>query len=150
MSASCIDDITITYDSNDISFTMPQGGITVPLDLDVPFDWQWQNKTQLDLFDKVIESDWVAASSLFQLEGEDGVVEARDYYIEQKEYLKDCQDHGWLKSTYDDGSQKHHFWSQKINFWFQKIIFGLKNIIFEFKKSSLSSRALFLRSKSDF
>ena len=29
---------------------------------------------------------------------------------EQKEYLKDCQDHGWLKSTYDDGSQKHHFW----------------------------------------
>ena len=45
-----------------------------------------------------------------QLEGEDGVVEARDYYIEQKEYLKDCQDHGWLKSTYDDGSQKHHFW----------------------------------------
>ena len=79
MSASCIDDITITYDSNDISFTMPQGGITVPLDLNVPFDWQWQNKTQLDLFDKLIESDWVAASSLFQLEGEDGVVEARDY-----------------------------------------------------------------------
>ncbi len=110
MSASCIDDITITYDSNDISFTMPQGSITVPLDLNVPFDWQWQNKTQLDLFDKLIESDWVAASSLFQLEGEDGVIEARDYYIEQKEYLKDCQDHGWLKSTYDDGSQKHHFW----------------------------------------
>lgn len=123
MSTSCSETITVTYDPHDIrDYAMPSGAsYTISLD-DVSDDdmdwhdwnsrnrWSWQPKTQLDLFDRLIESSSVAASSLFQYEGEDGVVSAADHYIRSKEYLQDCDESGWLKVTFDEESQHHRFW----------------------------------------
>ena len=105
--------VTVSYDPHDPQdFAIPSGAsYTFTLDTDEHFAlWQWQPKTQLDLFDRLIESSSVAASSLFQYDGEDGVVSAAEQYIQSREYLDDCEQSGWLKVTWDEESQHHHFW----------------------------------------
>ena len=123
MSESCSETITVTYDPHDPQdYAIPSGAsYTISLD-DVSHDdtdwddwnsrnqWQWQPKTQLDLFDRLIESSSVAQSSLFMYEGEDGVESAADQYIRSKEYLQDCDESGWLRVTWDEESQHHQFW----------------------------------------
>ena len=99
--------VTVTaFDPDQYNMTS-SGGYTISLSPNsyaVPsYDFEHPRPhTQMDLFEKLIETDWVAASSLFQMEGEDSVTEARDYYIEHKEYLKDCRSQGWLKTTFDE------------------------------------------------
>ena len=116
MSESCSEMITVSYDPADPSdYMTPQGGYTISLSPGGSSDahwnlWQWQPKTQLDLFDRLIESSSVAASSLFQYDGEDGVVSAAEQYIQTKEYLEDCDQSGWLRVTWDEESQHHQFW----------------------------------------
>jgi len=107
--------VTVTAFDPDQYNMSSSGGYTISLSpnyIAVPsYDFEHlRPHTQMDLFEKLIETDWVAASSLFQMEGEDSVTEARDYYIEHKEYLKDCRSQGWLKTTFDDHSQRHAFW----------------------------------------
>ena len=112
---------SVSYDpSTSDDYLMPSGSYTISLDsLSTDHDWnewdqtnrwQWQPKTQLDLFDRLIESSSVAQSSLFMYEGEDGVESSADYYIKTKEYLQDCKASGWLKITFDEESQHHRFW----------------------------------------
>ena len=117
MSESSSEVITVSYDPhNSDDYAIPSGAsYTFTLDpvSDTDMDWklwQWQPKTQLDLFDRLIESSSVAASSLFQYDGEDGVVSAAEQYIQSKEYLEDCDQSGWLKVTWDEESQHHQFW----------------------------------------
>ena len=105
--------VTVSYDPHDPQdYAIPSGAsYTFTLDTDETFSlWQWQPKTQLDLFDRLIESSSVAASSLFQYDGEDGVVSAAEQYIQTKEYLEDCDQSGWLRVTWDEESQHHQFW----------------------------------------
>ena len=118
MSTSSPSVVTVCYDPQDPSdYMTAQGGYTISLSPGGSSDahwnqnlWQWQPKTQLDLFDRLIESSSVAASSLFQYDGEDGVVSAAEQYIQSREYLEDCDQSGWLKITWDEESQHHQFW----------------------------------------
>ena len=122
MSESVSETITVSFDpSTPDDYLMPSGSYTISLDnitaTDMDWDewnscnqWQWQPKTQLDLFDRLIESSSVAQSSLFMYEDEDGVESTADYYIKSKEYLQDCNASGWLKVTFDEESQHHQFW----------------------------------------
>ena len=118
MSESVSEMITVSYDpSTSDDYLMPSGSYTISLDsLSIDHDWdqtnrwQWQPKTQLDLFDRLIESSSVAQSSLFMYEDEDSVESTADYYIKTKEYLQDCKASGWLKVTFDEESQHHQFW----------------------------------------
>ena len=121
MSESVSETITVSYDpSTSDDYLMPSGSYTISLDsLSIDHDenewhqtnrWQWQPKTQLDLFDRLIESSSVAQSSLFMYEGEDSVESTADYYIKTKEYLQDCKASGWLRVTFDEESQHHQFW----------------------------------------
>jgi len=114
MSESCAEVVTVSYDPhNPDDYVIPSGGYTITLNpvSDMNWNlWQWHPKTQLDLFDRLIESSSVAASSLFQYDGEDGVVSAAEQYIQSKEHLEDCDQSGWLKVTWDEESQHHQFW----------------------------------------
>lgn len=119
MSESVSETITVSYDPSDDDYLMPSGSYTISLnDIDLTTcneltlnqQWSWQPKTQLDLFDRLIESSSVAQSSLFMYEGEDSVESTADYYIKTKEYLQDCKASGWLKVTFDEESQHHQFW----------------------------------------
>jgi len=102
--------VAVSYDPHD--YAIPSGAsYTFTLGTDENFAlWQWQPKTQLDLFDRLIESSSVAASSLFQYDGEDGVASAAEQYIQSREYLHDCDQSDWLKVTWDEESQHHQFW----------------------------------------
>ena len=119
MSESVSEMVTVSYNPCDDDYLMPSGSYTISLaDIDLTTcneltlnqQWSWQPKTQLDLFDRLIESSSVAQSSLFMYEDEDGVESTADYYIKTKEYLQDCKASGWLKVTFDEESQHHQFW----------------------------------------
>ena len=119
MSESVSEMITVSYDpstSDDslipsgASYTISLDSLSIDHDWDQTNRWQWQPKTQLDLFDRLIESSSVAQSSLFMYEDEDSVESTADYYIKTKEYLQDCKASGWLKVTFDEESQHHQFW----------------------------------------
>jgi hypothetical protein len=119
MSESVSEMVTVSYNPCDDDYLMPSGSYTISLaDIDLTTcneltlnqQWSWQPKTQLDLFDRLIESSSVAQSSLFMYEDEDGVESTADYYIKTKEYLQDCKASGWLKVTFDEESQHHRFW----------------------------------------
>ena len=107
MSESCSEMITVSCDPSTSDDSLMPSGASYTISLDdistgnMDWDnwnsrnqWQWQPKTQLDLFDRLIESSSVAQSSLFMFEGEDGVESAADYHIKSKEYLQDCNESG--------------------------------------------------------